>query len=113
MITEMEMRDDTEHPRRIMRAFAIAMPPLWLTLVITGFVLHSLLWSLVALAVILPPTVLYVHRVAFTGICPQCKSRVSISPLQDCYTAGVTYSFCCDRCQVTWRTHFLPGGFVD
>ena len=113
MIVKTAMRDDTEHPRRIMRAFAIAMPPLWIALIITGFVMQSLLWSLVALAAILAPTVLYIHRVAFTGICPQCKNRISISPRQDRYSAGDTYSYFCDRCDVTWLTHFRPGGFVD
>jgi len=109
----METRDDPEHPRRVMRAFVIAMPPLWIAIIITGFVMHSLVWSLVALAVILPPTVLHVHRVAFTGVCPQCKHRIPISPMQDRYTAGDDYAFCCERCGVTWRTHLRPGGFVD
>lgn|GEM_PF-3164298 len=109
----MEIRDDTEHPRRIMRAFIIAMPPLWIALLVTGFVMQSLVWSLVALAVILPPTILYIHRVAFTGICLQCKHRTPISPMQDRYIAGDVYTFCCERCGIQWRTHLRPGGFVD
>lgn len=108
-----ETRDDDAHPYRIFRAIVIAMPPLWVALIFTGFVLQSVFWSVVALAVLLPPAVFYMHLVAFTGICPQCKRQVRFSPTQDRYTTGDVYTYRCHACGITWRTHLRPGGFVD
>ena len=108
-----QMQNDDAHPYRVMRGIAVAMTPLWAILMITGFILQSLVWSLIALLLYLPPAVVYLHRVAFTGVCPQCKKRIAFSSVQDRYAAGDEYTYRCGECEIIWRTHLRPGTFVD
>lgn len=110
-MTATETKDDPEHVSRLMRAFIVAVPPVWIALLVTGFVLKSVFWSIVALVTMLPPSVAYLHRVAFTGICPACTTRIPISPMQDRYSCGDAYTYNCPDCGTLWRTRLRPGGY--
>ena len=104
-----QTQDDDLHSHRILRAIALYTPPLWMAFIFTGFIIGSLGWTIVALVILLPPTVYYLHRVAFTGICPRCKRHIRFSTSQDHYSAGDAYTYRCDDCNTVWRTHLRPG----
>ncbi|GAA5504858.1 hypothetical protein Rcae01_00297 [Novipirellula caenicola] len=75
--------------------------------------MQSVIWSIAALLIVLPPAVLYVSRTAFTGICPTCGQRIRFSQLQDRFTAGDEYTYKCDDCCTIWQANMWPGSDVS
>ena len=112
-MTDIETKTDLAHSGRVMGALALAATPVWLSLLVTGFVFRSLTWSAIALVFILPPVVLYVTQVAHTGVCPSCGRRIRFMQRQDRYSSGNDYSYTCDNCNTSWRTNMWPGSDVS
>ncbi|TWU01038.1 hypothetical protein Pla52n_44090 [Stieleria varia] len=103
---------DSAHSRRVIVALAVACPPVFVALLITGFGLRSVFWSIAALVIVMPPAVIYISRIAHTGICPTCGRRIRFSQMQDRYTNGDEYTYKCEDCSTIWKTGMWPGSNV-
>ncbi len=107
--TQFQERDLPSHGESAAKAILLACVPMWLMLLVTGFVLKSLLWSLLALALILPPTIFWIFQKTFRMECPECGNMLKVKPWQT--PANEMHLFRCEKCRIIWKTYIFQKGY--
>ncbi|WP_197204136.1 hypothetical protein [Crateriforma conspicua] len=106
---EFETRHDEKHGANELASFIAGSIPIWIALFVTGAVLQSLFWSLVALVLTLPMAFVIMAKTSKRPMCDQCGQTIMVKKLQTHAKTGKLCYRCVD-CKICWTTDLNAPG---